>query len=38
MKLQSDYLRSQLDTIQSQMKELGDAVQKASGLKPGESS
>lgn len=37
MKLQSDYLRQQFDTLQTQMKELGDVVQKATGTKTGPS-
>lgn len=31
--IQADYLKSQLEAIESQMKELGDAVQKVSGVK-----
>jgi phasin len=38
MQLQTEYLRSQVETIQTQMKELGEVVQKASGIKSGLSS
>jgi phasin len=31
--IQADYLKSQLTAIEAQMKELGDAVQKAAGVK-----
>jgi len=31
--IQADYLKTQLAAIEAQMKELGDAVQKASGIK-----
>lgn len=31
--IQAEYLKEQLAAIESQMKELGDAVQKASGIK-----
>jgi phasin len=36
MHLQTEYMRLQMEAIQSQMKEFGEVVQKASGLKPGE--
>jgi|APCry1669190288_1035285.scaffolds.fasta_scaffold86822_1 phasin len=31
--IQSDYVKAQLETIQAQTKELGESVQKATGLK-----
>jgi len=31
--IQAEYLKSQLEAIETQMKELGDAVQKATGVK-----
>jgi phasin len=33
MQLQAEYLRTQLEAIQTQAKELGETMQKASGLK-----
>jgi phasin len=33
MSIQADYLKTQLAAIEAQMKELGDAVQKATGVK-----
>jgi phasin len=33
MAIQADYLKTQLAAIEAQMKELGDAVQKATGVK-----
>ena len=33
LKLQSDYLKAQMETIQTQANDLGVAVQKASGIK-----
>ena len=38
MQLQAEFLRSQLEVLQSQTKELGEAVQKASGLKGNDAS
>ena len=37
LQLQSDYLRSQLENIQAQTRELGESMQKASGVKPTDS-
>lgn len=33
LRIQADYLKEQLASIETQMKELGEAVQKASGVK-----
>jgi phasin len=33
LSIQSEYVRAQMETIQSQTKELGESVQKATGLK-----
>ncbi len=33
MQLQSDYLKAQMANLQAQTKELGDAMQKATGIK-----
>lgn len=33
LQLQADYVRSQMESIQTQTKELGETVQKATGLK-----
>ena len=37
IQLQADYLRSQMETLQAQTRELGETVQKAAGMKSSES-